>query len=110
MPWLEHCVTTARGKTHGKTWGDPNGVQNWGFCHYIKVAPLVFVNIAQDCSLGQCLTSSRAETSNLHRVSTQTCLFKVQISLGEQQTAHSFFVLVTFCQLSVYHCGNFFKR
>ena len=29
----------------------------------IKVASLVFLDIAQDCSLGQCLTSSRAETS-----------------------------------------------
>ena len=32
------------------------------FCfHFLKVASLVFLDIAQDCSLGQCLTSSRAE-------------------------------------------------
>ena len=35
-----------------------------GFCHFLKVASLVFLDIAQDCSLGQCLTSSRAETLN----------------------------------------------
>ena len=33
------------------------------FFHFLKFASLVFVNIAQDCSLGQCLTSSKAETS-----------------------------------------------
>ena len=30
---------------------------------YPKFASLVFLDIAQDCSLGQCLTSGRAETS-----------------------------------------------
>ena len=34
-----------------------------GFCHFLKVPSLVFPNIAQDYSLGQCLTASRAETS-----------------------------------------------
>ena len=43
--------------------GTPNWVRNCGFCHFLKVASLVFLDIAQDCSLGQCLTSSRAETS-----------------------------------------------
>ena len=42
-------------------------VQNWninyGFHHILKFAWLVFLDIAQDCSLWQCLTSSRAETS-----------------------------------------------
>ena len=33
------------------------------FCDFLKVALLVFFDIAQDCSLGQCLTSSRAKTS-----------------------------------------------
>ena len=41
----------------------PNWVPNYGFCNFLKVALLVFIDIAQDCSLGQCLTSSRAETS-----------------------------------------------
>ena len=30
---------------------------------FLKVPSLVLLHIAQDCSLGQCLTSSRAETS-----------------------------------------------
>ena len=33
------------------------------FCHFLKVASLVFLGIAQNCSLEQCLTSRRAETS-----------------------------------------------
>ena len=35
------------------------------FCYFLKVVSLVSIDIAQDCSLGQCLTSSRAETSCL---------------------------------------------
>ena len=41
--------------------GDPNWFRNWGFCHFLKVVSY-FPDIAQDCSLGECLTSSRAET------------------------------------------------
>ena len=42
----------------------PNWVQNEGFCHFLKVASLIFLDIEQDCSLGQqCLTFSRAGTS-----------------------------------------------
>ena len=41
----------------------PNWVQDEGFWHFLKVASLVFLDIAQDCSLGQCLTSRGAETS-----------------------------------------------
>ena len=33
-----------------------------GYCYFFKVASLVFLDIAQDCSLGQCLTSIRYET------------------------------------------------
>ena len=47
---MEHCLTTSRGKTHGKNFGDA------------KLSPKLGFDIAQDCSLGQCLTSSRAET------------------------------------------------
>ena len=43
--------------------GAPKWVQHYGFCHFLKVTSLVFLDIAQDCSLGQSLTSSRAETS-----------------------------------------------
>ena len=38
-----------------KIFETPNWIQN--------VASLIFLNIAQDCSLRQCLTSNRAETS-----------------------------------------------
>ena len=43
---------------------------NWArkllFCHFLEFAWLVFLDIAHYCSLGQCLTSSRAETSTKH--------------------------------------------
>ena len=58
---MEHCLTTSRGKTHGKSFRGPR--LGLGFSHFLKVASLYFLDIAQDCSLGQCLTSSRAETS-----------------------------------------------
>ena len=57
---LEQCLTTSRGKTHEKKVGDTK----LGFlCHFLKLSPLVFVDIADDWSLGQCQTSSRTETS-----------------------------------------------
>ena len=40
-----------------------NCVQNYDFCHFLKVASLDFLDIAQDCSLGLCLTTARAGTS-----------------------------------------------
>ena len=43
--------------------GNPDWVQSYGFCHFLKVTSLYFFDIAQDCSLGQCLTSRGAETS-----------------------------------------------
>ena len=46
-----------------KFWGVQSWAQNQGFCHFFKFASLVFLDIAQDCSFGACLTSSRAETS-----------------------------------------------
>ena len=44
----------------------PNSIENLGFCHFLKAVSLVFLDIAQDCSLEQCVTSSRAETSIKH--------------------------------------------
>ena len=41
--------------------GGQNWVQNSIFCHFLKFASLVF--LALDCTLGECLTSSRAEIS-----------------------------------------------
>ena len=46
-----------------KNLGAKNWVRNYVFRHFLKLASLVFLDIAQDCSLGQCLTSTRAETS-----------------------------------------------
>ena len=46
-----------------KNLGASNWVRNQGFCCFLKVESLVFLDIAQGCSLQQCLTSSRAETS-----------------------------------------------
>ena len=59
---LEHCLTTGRGKTHEKSFGAPNWVQNQGFL-FSQGCIKVFLDIAQGCSLVQCLTSSRTETS-----------------------------------------------
>ena len=46
-----------------KILGAQNWVWNYGFCHFLEVVSLVSLDIAQDCSLGQCLTSIRAKTS-----------------------------------------------
>ena len=43
--------------------GGQNWIQKLGFHHFLKFASLVFLDIAQDFSLRQYLTSSRAETS-----------------------------------------------
>ena len=66
---MGQCISPGRGRTcKKKKIGDPNlGLmgQNWtqNFCYFLKVASLVFLDIARDCSLEQCVTSSRAETS-----------------------------------------------
>ena len=52
---LEHFVTTGRDKAHGKKLGTQIGSEIMVFA--------IFLDIAQDCSLGQCITSSIAETS-----------------------------------------------
>ena len=41
----------------------------FGFWNFLKVALLVFLDIAQDCSLGQCLKSSGAGTSKKNFIS-----------------------------------------
>ena len=50
-------VQVHRSFSRKKIWGTEISF----FCHFLKFASLVFLDIAQDCSLGQCLTSSRAE-------------------------------------------------
>ena len=46
-----------------KNYGGLKFGPKFGFWNFLKVALLVFLDIAQDCSLGQCLKSSRAGTS-----------------------------------------------
>ena len=65
---MEHCLD----KTFEKDWGGGGGgggklgtKLRWGFSHFLKVPSLVFPDIAQDCSLGQCLIAIRAETSKI---------------------------------------------
>ena len=46
-----------------KNLGGPKLDLKLGFLPFSQVASLVILDIAQGCSLGQCLTSSRVETS-----------------------------------------------
>ena len=50
-------------KPKKKNLGTQIGSETRVFCHFLKVASLVFLDIVQDCNLGQCLTYSRGETS-----------------------------------------------
>ena len=59
---MEECLT-CRGKTHKKNLGGTKLGPKLGFWPFFKFVSLVFLDIEQDCSLGQCLTSSRAEIS-----------------------------------------------
>ena len=34
-----------------------------GFLPFVRVVSIIFLDVGQDCSFGQCLTFSRAETS-----------------------------------------------
>ena len=42
--------------------------QNPFFCHFLKFASLVFLDMAQDCRLEQCLTSRRVKTSKIKKM------------------------------------------
>ena len=53
-----------------KIWGPKIGSKNSFFCHFGMFPSLGFLDIAQDCSLGLCLTTSRAETFNTFAGST----------------------------------------
>ena len=48
---LEHFLTLVEVKPMKKNWGTPNWVQNWDFSHFLEVASLVFLDIAQDSGL-----------------------------------------------------------
>ena len=60
---MEPFLTTSRGKTHKKNWRGPKLSEISFFLHFLKFASLIFLVIAQDFSLGQCLTSGGAEAS-----------------------------------------------
>ena len=61
------CLTNRGVKLTKKTkqlgGGIQNWARNWGFSHFLKFALLVFLEIAQDCSLETCPKHNRAETS-----------------------------------------------
>ena len=59
---MEPCLTTSRDKIHEKRFGGTKLGPKLGSLDFLKVASLVFLDITQDCCLGQCLTSSRGET------------------------------------------------
>ena len=79
---LEHCLTTSRSKSMKKNWGAPNWVVNFIFCHFLRVAWLVFLFTAQDCSLRQCLISNTFVAQiGAEMLSTQICLFDLNYIL-----------------------------
>ena len=66
---LQQCLTSTRGKIHQKKFWSPNfgqKGQNWAgnqvFCHFLKFGSLVFLEIAYNDSLQQCMISSRGKT------------------------------------------------
>ena len=56
---MELCLASSRGKTHDENFGG----SKLGFSPFSQVCIIVFLDIAQDCSMGQSLTFHRAETS-----------------------------------------------
>ena len=58
---LEQCLTTSRGKNHGKKMWGSKSVPKLFFCHSLNFGSLVLFGIAQGCSLVQFITSSRDE-------------------------------------------------
>ena len=62
--------------------GGPNLDPKLGFSPLLKFASLLFLDITQDCSLEQSLTSNRAETSNsfVAQIGTKTIFSIVMLS------------------------------
>ena len=65
-----------------------NWARNYGVCPFLKVAPLVFLDIAQDRSLGQCLTTSRVETLKKKNIAAQIGAEMI-FSIPMSSSAHS---------------------
>ena len=62
---LQQCLISSRGKTEKKIIQGPklghNLARNQFFCYFLKFGSLIFMEIAQEDSLEQCLTTSRDE-------------------------------------------------
>ena len=80
---------TAWNNVQLKIWGCKAVSEIRVFAIFLEFASLVFFDIAQDCSLRQCLTSSRTETSKEENIVAQIRAWQVQIRAEE-----IFFVLL----------------
>ena len=63
---LGQCFTTSKGTSHDKVFEDKNWTLNFILRDFFKLESLVFLNAPQELSTGQCLTSSRGETSKIN--------------------------------------------
>ena len=63
---MKQCLTTSRDNGYEKSFRDPQLCAKLGCLHFLmpfSLASIIFIDIAQDCSLGHCLKSGGAETS-----------------------------------------------
>ena len=65
---LQQCLTSSRGKSLEKIFWGPNlgqrgqhQAQNYAFCHFLIFGSLVFLEIAYNNSLQQCMPFSRVK-------------------------------------------------
>ena len=68
---MQQYLTCSRGKIHETIWGggggatfgskEPKSARNEVFCHFLNFRSLVFLEIAYNDSLQQCVTSSRGK-------------------------------------------------
>ena len=72
---LEHCQTTSRDKPHDKISRALTWAQNYGFCHFLKVATLVFLDIAHNCRAETSKTKQKKQKINYGPTSSRNNLF-----------------------------------
>ena len=80
-----------------------------GFCYFLKVASLYFLDIAQNCSLGRYLKPSRAEISkkNVANVGAEM-IFSILISLSVHSNLSLTFYVINYINVSTdYMWTNF---
>ena len=70
---LQQSLTSSRCKFHEKMFWDPNlgqrgesQVPKYVFCHFLKFGSLVFLDIAYNYSLQECITSRRDKTHKIN--------------------------------------------